>query len=156
MRNDDTSNDDDTNIEHPPSLSEAIIMVRRLHLLSTTQYPELHLFVTQLQSKLIDIYLDSNCSKQLSIRDFFKPIGLGGLYGNASSDPQLRIINYIRMLLKDLKYDLIRSIAQIFQQVVDNQEHKDAFEYDVYEFRLVIEKRALQENEEIEAIKSLT
>ncbi|CAF4101735.1 unnamed protein product, partial [Rotaria sp. Silwood1] len=39
-------NDDDTNIEHPPSLSEVIIMVRHLHLLSTTQYPELHLIVT--------------------------------------------------------------------------------------------------------------
>lgn len=52
-------------------------MVKRLHLFSTTHHPELHLSITQLQSKLIDIYLDSNFSKQKSIRDVFKPKGLG-------------------------------------------------------------------------------
>ena len=60
--------------EQSPSLSEAVKMVRRLHMLSTTQYPELHLFVTQLQSKLIDVYLDSNISKQRSIHEFLKPV----------------------------------------------------------------------------------
>ncbi|CAF2002117.1 unnamed protein product [Rotaria magnacalcarata] len=74
ISNDDTPNDDDLHIEEPPpSLSEAIKLLRRLHLLSTTQHPELHPYLTQLQSKLIDIYLDSNISKQRSIRDFFKP-----------------------------------------------------------------------------------
>ena len=61
------------NIEQPPSLSEAVNMVRRLHMLSTTQHPELHPFLTQLQSKLIDIYVDSKTSKQRSIRGFFEP-----------------------------------------------------------------------------------
>ena len=70
-------NDEDTNLEHPPSLFEALKMVKRLHLLSTTLHPELHLFITQLQSKLTDIYLDSKFSKQKSIKDFFDPIGLG-------------------------------------------------------------------------------
>ena len=70
-------NDEDANHEHPPTLCEALTRVKRLHLLSTTCHPELHLFISQLQSKLIDIYLASNCSKQKSIRDFFKPLGLG-------------------------------------------------------------------------------
>ncbi|CAF3775211.1 unnamed protein product [Rotaria sp. Silwood1] len=69
----DAVNDEDTT-EQPPSLSEAMNMIRRLHLLSITQQPELHLYVMQLQSKLIDVYLDSNISKQRSIRDFFKPV----------------------------------------------------------------------------------
>lgn len=66
--------DEEDPTEQSPSLSEAMDMIRRLHLLSTTQQPELHLCVMQLQSKLIDIYLDSNVSKQRSIRDFFKPV----------------------------------------------------------------------------------
>ena len=74
---DDTVNDEDANLEHPPTLCEALKMVKRIHLLPTTRHPEFHLFISQLQSKLIDIYLDSNCSKQKSIRDFFKPLGLG-------------------------------------------------------------------------------
>ncbi|CAF1683547.1 unnamed protein product, partial [Rotaria magnacalcarata] len=63
INNDDTVNDEDVNLEHPPTLCEALTIVKRLHLLSTTQHPELHVFISQLQSKLIDIYLDSNCSK---------------------------------------------------------------------------------------------
>ena len=73
ISNEDTPHHEEPNIEQPPSLSEAVKMVRRLHLLSTTQHPELHPFLSQLQSKLIDVYLDSNTSKQRSIRDFFKP-----------------------------------------------------------------------------------
>ena len=52
-------------------------IAKRLHLLSTTRYLELHLFISQLQSKLIDIYLDSKCSQQKSVKDFFKPLGFG-------------------------------------------------------------------------------
>ncbi|CAM4823660.1 unnamed protein product [Rotaria magnacalcarata] len=70
INNDDTVNDEGVNLEHPPTLCEALTIVKRLHSLSTTQHPELHVFISQLQSKLIDIYLDSNCSKQKSIRDF--------------------------------------------------------------------------------------
>jgi hypothetical protein len=69
----DAANDEDTT-EQPPSLYEAMDMTRRLHLLSITQQPELYLCVMQLQSKLIDVCLDSNISKQRSIRDFFKPV----------------------------------------------------------------------------------
>ena len=53
---------------------EALEIVRRLHLLSIKQHPELHQFVTQLQSKLIDAYVQSDTSKQKSILDFFKVI----------------------------------------------------------------------------------
>ena len=69
----DTTNDEDTN-EQPPSLSEAMSMVRRLHLLSITQQPDLHLCVMHLQSKLIGIFLDSKVPKQRSVCDFFKPV----------------------------------------------------------------------------------
>ena len=74
---DNTVNDEDANLEYPPTLCEALTMVNRLHLLSTTRHPGLHVFISQFQSRLIDIYLGSNCSKQKSIRDFLKPLGLG-------------------------------------------------------------------------------
>ncbi|CAF3381248.1 unnamed protein product [Rotaria sp. Silwood1] len=77
VANDDTLNDEEPDIEQPPSLPESIQMVRRLKLLSTTQHPELHSLLIQLQSKLIDIHLDSNIVKQKSILDFFKPIQSG-------------------------------------------------------------------------------
>jgi hypothetical protein len=72
ISNEDTPHNEDPDIEQPPSISEAIEMVRRLKLLSTAQHAELHPFLTQLQSKLIDVYLDSNISKQRSILDFLK------------------------------------------------------------------------------------
>jgi len=67
-------NSEDLPNEDPSSLSEALELVRRLRLLSTTQQPELHLFINQLQSKLTDALLDSNLSKQRSICDYFKYI----------------------------------------------------------------------------------
>jgi hypothetical protein len=42
ISNEDTSHDEDPNIEQLPSLSETVKIVRRLHLLSTTQHPQLH------------------------------------------------------------------------------------------------------------------
>ena len=63
--------------KQPLSLSEALNIVRQLHLLSTKQHSELHQLVTQLQSKLIDVYLQFDTSKQKSILDFFKPIWMG-------------------------------------------------------------------------------
>ena len=65
-------NDDPENSEDLPSLAESLELVRRLRLLSTTQQPELHPFINQLQSKLTDILLDSNLSKQKSIFDYFQ------------------------------------------------------------------------------------
>jgi len=77
MTIDDTDNSEDLPNEDPSSLSESLAMVRRLHLLSTTQQSELHSFIIQLQSKLTDVLSDSNMSKQRSIHDYFKTA-----YGN--------------------------------------------------------------------------
>ncbi|CAF3325407.1 unnamed protein product [Rotaria socialis] len=49
---DDISNDDDLVIEQPSSLSEPMKIIRSLHLLSTNQYPELHPYLSQLQSSI--------------------------------------------------------------------------------------------------------
>ena len=73
---DDSENNDDQPSEDPPTLSESLEYVRRLRLLSTTQQPELHPFIIHLQSKLTDVLLDSNISKQKSICDYFKHISV--------------------------------------------------------------------------------
>ena len=70
--NEDLQIDEDTIYEQPPSLCEALESVRGLHLSLIKQHPELHQLVSQLQSELIDVYLQSNTSKQKSIRDFFR------------------------------------------------------------------------------------
>ncbi|CAF4568820.1 unnamed protein product [Rotaria sp. Silwood2] len=80
VSNDDTLNDEEPDIEKPPSIPESIQMVHRLKLLSSSQYPELHSLLIQLQSKLIDAYLDSNIVKKKSILDFFKPIQPGTVH----------------------------------------------------------------------------
>lgn len=43
--------------ESPPNLLEVMDMLRRLHLLSSIDYPQLHSIVSELESKLIDIYI---------------------------------------------------------------------------------------------------
>ena len=50
----------------------ALEMLRKLHLLASIEQPQLHKLVTDLQSKLTDIYLDSIATKQSSITDYFK------------------------------------------------------------------------------------
>ncbi|CAF4434938.1 unnamed protein product [Rotaria sp. Silwood2] len=70
----DPPQDEQLDPETVPALSEVLKMMRQLHLLSTAQYPELHPFVIQLESKLINVFLDSSVSQQRSIRDCFKPI----------------------------------------------------------------------------------
>ncbi|CAM4835599.1 unnamed protein product [Rotaria magnacalcarata] len=70
--NEDAENLEELPSEDPPSLAESLELVRRLRLLSTTQQPELHPFITELQSKLTDVFLDSNSSKQISILEYFK------------------------------------------------------------------------------------
>ena len=48
-------------------------MMRRLELLSAVQDSLFCPSLIQLQSKLINVYLDSNISKQKPIINFFKP-----------------------------------------------------------------------------------
>jgi hypothetical protein len=57
--------------EDPPNLPEAMDMLHRLHLLSSIDYPQLHSTVSELESKLIDIYLEKKTSKQSTIYDYF-------------------------------------------------------------------------------------
>jgi hypothetical protein len=49
-------------------------MVRKLHLLACSQHPELHQLVSELESKLADIYLDSRVAKQSTITDIFQKV----------------------------------------------------------------------------------
>ncbi|CAF1013162.1 unnamed protein product [Adineta ricciae] len=77
ITNDDAENSEDIPGGDPPSLAESLELIRRLRLLSTTQQPELHPFIIQLQSKLTDAFLDSNLSKQKSIFDYFKCTSVG-------------------------------------------------------------------------------
>lgn len=72
ISNDDVENMEELPSEDPPSLADSVELVRRLRLLSTTQQPKLHPVITQLKSKLTDVFLDSNSSKQRSILDYFK------------------------------------------------------------------------------------
>ncbi|CAF5037718.1 unnamed protein product [Rotaria sp. Silwood1] len=71
VQNDQDDKDDDVIQEQPPSLVEALEMIRKLHLLASTRQPQLHQLVTELESKLTDAYIDSKTSKQSSIIDFF-------------------------------------------------------------------------------------
>ncbi|CAF1622589.1 unnamed protein product [Adineta ricciae] len=73
--NEDPAQNEDFEVEQPPSVTDAIQLLRRLRLLTTARYPELHSLLSQFQSKLIDIYLDSNNVKQRSILDFFQSDG---------------------------------------------------------------------------------
>jgi len=64
--------DDDIPTETPPKLTEAMEMVRRLHILATTQQPELHAIISQLDSQLTQLFIDSKGFKQKTINDFFR------------------------------------------------------------------------------------
>ena len=55
---------------------EAITMVRRLELLSAAQHSLFCPSLIQLQSKLINVYLDSNISTQKPILNFFKLVNV--------------------------------------------------------------------------------
>ena len=74
LSNEDVDPDENNVVEEPPSLSEAVQMVRRLRLLTTTSHPELYPFVLQFQSKLIDIYLDGSNLKQKTIHEYFQRV----------------------------------------------------------------------------------
>ncbi len=74
--------DDDHSAEHeeeekqevPPKLTEALEMMRELHLLVSMEHSQLQKSVIDLQSKLTDAYLDSMATKQSSITDYFKQV----------------------------------------------------------------------------------
>lgn len=61
-------------LEEPPSLTEALEMIRKLHLFVSIRQPELHQLVSELESKLTDTYIDSKSNKQSSITDFFNRV----------------------------------------------------------------------------------
>ena len=56
----------------PPKITEAIEMTEKLRLLATMQQPQLHKLITELQSKLIDVYIDSKKQKQTTLEDFLQ------------------------------------------------------------------------------------
>ncbi|CAF3615439.1 unnamed protein product, partial [Rotaria sordida] len=58
--------------EIPPKITEAMEMTQKLRLLATTQYPQLHKLISELESKLTDVYIDSKKQKQTTIENFFK------------------------------------------------------------------------------------
>ncbi|CAM4837137.1 unnamed protein product [Rotaria magnacalcarata] len=72
--NDDISSmeeEDDVPAKLPPKLVDAMEMVRRLHLLATTEQPQLHCIISQLDSQLTQLFIDSKQLKQKTIEDFF-------------------------------------------------------------------------------------
>ncbi len=70
--NHDINEAEDNQEEKPPKLPEALDMVRKLHLLASSQHPDLQQLVSELEAKLTDIYLESRVAKQSSITDFFQ------------------------------------------------------------------------------------
>lgn len=64
--------DDDIPTEAPPKLIDAMEMVRQLHILASTQQPELHSLVSQLDSQLTQLFIDSKGAKQAKIDDYFR------------------------------------------------------------------------------------
>ncbi|CAF4026659.1 unnamed protein product [Rotaria sp. Silwood1] len=67
----DNNEDDDMPTEAPPKLTEAMEMVRRLHILAATQQPQLHTLISQLDSQLTQLFIDSKGVKQATIKDVF-------------------------------------------------------------------------------------
>lgn len=74
VQNDEDDKDDEMIQEQPPSLVDALEMIRKLHLLASTRQPELHQLVTNLESKLTDAYIEAKTNKQSSITDFFRRV----------------------------------------------------------------------------------
>ena len=70
--NHDIDEEEDNQEEEPPKSSGALDMVRKLHLLASSQHPDLHQRVSELEAKLTNIYLDSLVAKQSFITDFFQ------------------------------------------------------------------------------------
>ena len=47
-------------------------MVRKLHLLATTQQPQLYSLINEIEFRLIDIYIDSKAKRQATLQEFLK------------------------------------------------------------------------------------
>ena len=74
MVNEDEEEDEEEELsspEQPPNLSEALEMLRKLHLYASIEQLQLHNLISDLESQLTDIYLDSKVVKQSSIKDYF-------------------------------------------------------------------------------------
>ncbi|CAF1023635.1 unnamed protein product [Rotaria sordida] len=71
-QNDDYDDDDRIPTESPLKLTEATEMIRKLHLLTTTQQPQLHQLINELESKLTDVYINSKTKRQTTLEGFFK------------------------------------------------------------------------------------
>ncbi|CAF4450927.1 unnamed protein product, partial [Rotaria magnacalcarata] len=67
----DNEEEEEALLEQPPKLSEALEMMRKLHLFASIELPQLHNLISDLESQLTDIYLDSKAAKQSSITDYF-------------------------------------------------------------------------------------
>ena len=70
----DDEDDDDSNsisTDTPPKITEAIEMTHKLRLLATTQQSQLHKLINELESKLIDVYIESKNRRQTTVDDFF-------------------------------------------------------------------------------------
>jgi len=63
--------DPDLRSQNPPTLTEALDIIRRLRVLASTDYAQLYPVVPEFESKLIDIYLERKTSKQSTIHDYF-------------------------------------------------------------------------------------
>ncbi|CAF1597859.1 unnamed protein product [Rotaria magnacalcarata] len=74
IKGQDDDYDDDGQIltESPPKLTEAMEMIRKLHLLAITQQPQLHQLINEVESKLTDVYINSKTKRQTTLEDFFK------------------------------------------------------------------------------------
>ena len=70
-RNKEEEDDEDLMNETPPKLIDVLEMVRRLHLLANTEQPQVDSLIFQLDSQLMQLFIDSKVLKQTTIDDFF-------------------------------------------------------------------------------------
>ena len=69
----DENNDGDDHIstETPPRITDTFEITQKLHLFAIVQQPQLHSLISKLESKLIDVYIDSKATRQTTLEDFF-------------------------------------------------------------------------------------
>ena len=66
----DNNEEEEILVRQSPNLSEAVEMIK-LHLFASIKQPQLHNLTSNLESQLIDIYLESKAVKQSSITDYY-------------------------------------------------------------------------------------
>ncbi|CAF4510391.1 unnamed protein product [Rotaria sp. Silwood2] len=69
--NEEEEEEEEALVEQPPNLSEALEMMRKLHLFASIKQPQLHNLISDLELQLTDIYLYSEAVKQSTITDYF-------------------------------------------------------------------------------------